>query len=396
MRTVLYGFLGIIISLFVTSGCSVCCDEEEKLSFSKEKKEVHKLFLTEYLWSDQVATAVDYNQYTTPMQLVNGLRVNPPDKWSYALTQQEYEAMQNQETKGFGFFYNQNYEILNVIDGSPAQNKLQRGDRILKINDQNITYETLLSAKESGASTLFTLLRDGNSIDINLTAIDYGYTVTRSRIIEQNGKKIGYIQYDSFTESSSQELEAVFTTFKQNEINELVVDLRYNGGGLLYVASALLDNITNAYPSQRQLYLDWNDNYESNNADYRFESIDTQDGNELTMQKVYFLVTKDSASASEAVINALVPYLGSNNVITIGNNTHGKPVGMGGVTFKGSDNYYFLINFYVKNNDGITTSFDGIAPTCSVEDNPAYQLGDQNETMLATALYYIQNGNCPN
>jgi len=110
------------------------------------------------------------------------------------------------------------------------------------------------------------------------------------------------------------------------------------------------------------------------------------------MHRVFFLVTKSSASASEAVISALAPYFGADNIISVGDDTHGKPVGMSGKVYE--QNYYFLINFFVRNNAGDTTSFDGIPTTCTAEDDLAHMMGDENESMLNTALYYIENGSC--
>jgi C-terminal processing protease CtpA/Prc len=110
------------------------------------------------------------------------------------------------------------------------------------------------------------------------------------------------------------------------------------------------------------------------------------------MKRVTFLVTKGSASASELVISALKPYLGDANVITIGDATHGKPVGMAGKAYR--NNYYFLINFYVKNNAGKTTPLDGIPATCTAEDDLTHLMGDPEETMLKTALHYLDTGIC--
>jgi len=201
------------------------------------------------------------------------------------------------------------------------------------------------------------------------------------------------VRYDAFTSSSITEIEEAFDTLHQHGIDELVIDLRYNGGGSVETASVLMDNITNAYPGQRQLYLDWNDRYKHYNESYFFEGSDKQDGNELDMQRVYFLVTEHSASASELVINALKPYLGESNVITIGDYTHGKPVGMSGRSY--GDNYYFLINFIVRNDDGDTVPFSGIVPTCSAIDDITHVMGDPEESSLATALYHIVNNQCP-
>jgi hypothetical protein len=124
----------------------------------------------------------------------------------------------------------------------------------------------------------------------------------------------------------------------------------------------------------------------------QFEDAELQDGNELNMKRVFFLTSKSSASASEAVISALVPYLGIDNIITVGDATHGKPVGMNGKTY--GINYYFLINFFVRNNAGETSGFEGIPPTCTADDDLTHFMGDANEIMLKTALYYIETGSC--
>ena len=116
------------------------------------------------------------------------------------------------------------------------------------------------------------------------------------------------------------------------------------------------------------------------------------EANDLNMKRVIFLVTRSSASASELVISALKPYLGETKVVTIGDATHGKPVGMSGRSY--GSNYYFLINFLVRNNAGETTSFNGIPATCTAEDDITHIMGDIEETMLKTALHYIDTGSC--
>ncbi|HIP62497.1 MAG TPA: hypothetical protein EYG98_08055, partial [Sulfurovum sp.] len=253
------------------------------------------------------------------------------------------------------------------------------------------THSILSNASSSlGSVATFTLLRDGNQIQVSVVPREYTFKVSLSKIINQNSKKIGYFRYDSFTSASTYEIENAFTIFHDANIDELVIDMRYNGGGSINTASILLDNITNAYLGQRQVYLDWNDNYQYKNSTYHFD--DETDGNELSMQRVFFLTTENSASASELVISALRPYLGDSNIITIGSKTHGKPVGMSGRVY--GNNYYFLINFFVRNHADETTSFDGISVTCSAEDDITHAMGNANETMLSSALYYIQHGVC--
>lgn len=372
---------------------SVIGEGEEDLSLA-EKEFLHQLFLTEYLWFEQVPSNIDYAKYAEPQSMIDALRVDPPDVWSFTMTQDEYENYNNQKTVGFGFGYRSDFTIYLVRINAPVYDLLYRGDEILEINGEAVTDTLIKEASQNlNTSSTFTVLRDGSEKDVTVTPREYTFNVSLGEIITQGTKKVGYLRYDSFTESSVAEFESIFTTFHHENIDELVIDMRYNGGGSVAAASALLDNINNAYPGQRQMYLDWNFNYQQNNSSYTFEDTDLQDGNELTMSRVFFLTTKGSASASEAVINALVPYLKAENIITVGDVTHGKPVGMTGRTY--GINYYFLINFFVRNNAAETTSFDGIPVTCTAEDDLTHLMGDANENMLKTALNYIETGVCP-
>ncbi|WP_309498589.1 S41 family peptidase [Sulfurovum sp.] len=389
----LFLFILSIVLLLNSCGSGASSDDEVQVFSLDEKEFLHTLFLSEYLWFDQVEENVDYNLFMRPQEMINALRIDPPDQWSFAMTEQAYEDYSNQKTTGFGFDYINDFLIYLVRINAPAYGKLFRGDQILQINGEAVS-QTLISAASQNLNVpaTFTLLRDGTQIDVTVTPIEYSFNVSLGKIITQGTQKVGYLRYDSFTESSVAEFERIFTTFNDEDIDELVIDIRYNGGGSIVTASALLDNISNAYAGQRQMYLDWNENYKQNNSSYTFEDVDMQDGNELTMKRVFFLTSKSSASASEAVINALVPYFTTSNVITVGDDTHGKPVGMSGRSY--GLNYYFLINFYVRNNENETTSFDGIPVTCSAEDDLTHMLGDENETMFKTALNYMATGVC--
>jgi C-terminal processing protease CtpA/Prc len=369
------------------SGGSIIAKPPSESFPQAEKDFVYRLFTTEYLWYDEVSSNVDYSAFDTPQALINGIRV-PQDKWSFMVTEEEYENSVNQKTAGFGFRYKDDFMVLQVLINAPAYHQLYRGDQILEINGETVTQENLAKASQNlNIESTFTVLRSG--VDTNVTIIprEYTFNVTMGKILANT--TIGYLRYDSFTGTSVNEFETEFTKFKENNITDLIIDLRYNGGGSVDVASALLDNITNQYSGKRQAYLDWNENYQSKNSTIYFGDLEP---NDLDMKRVTFLVTKGSASASELVISALKPYLGDANVITIGDATHGKPVGMAGKAY--GSNYYFLINFYVRNNAGETTSLDGIDATCTAEDDLTHLMGDPEETMLKTALHYLDTGNC--
>jgi len=375
--------------LFNACGSNSTTDQQPFTQLEKEF--VHNLFLTEYLWYDEVTSNVDYTQYTTQGSMIDDLRVTPPDVWSFTMTKDEYEEYVNQEASGFGFGYTSNFQIYLVRIDAPAYGKLLRGDQIVAINGEEATDTLLRTASENlNIATTFTLLRNGTLLDVEVTPSIYTFKSTLGKVIDEDSKKVGYLRYDSFTSTSAAELETEFTKFKYANIDELVIDLRYNGGGSVSVASILLDNISNAQAGERQVYLDWNENYKYYNSTYYFS--DEVEANDLDMKRVFFLITKNSASASELVISAIKPYLGEANVITVGTETHGKPVGMSGRVY--GENYYFLINFFVRNNAGDTTSFEGIPATCTAADDLSHLMGDKEETMLKTALYYIETDNC--
>ena len=352
---------------------------------TNEKSFVNDLFHTEYLWFDEVVD-VDYNSYETPQSLIDALRVTQ-DKWSFSMTESEYEDMVNQTTAGFGFGYTADFTLYLVRINAPAWGKLQRGDRLLEVNGEAVSQENISQASENlNVTSTFTVLRNGSEVSVALAPSEYSFNVTAGEVLSGN---VGYLRYDAFTSTSVAEFETQFTAFKAAGITDLVVDLRYNGGGSVDVASILLSNFTNRYPGERQVYLDWNVNYQSKNSSYYFDEVES---NDLDMSRVIFLVTQNSASASEMVISALQPYLGATNVVTIGDVTHGKPVGMNGRSY--GSNYYFLINFIVRNDDGVDSPLTGIETTCDAEDDLTHLRGDPEETMLKTALHYIDTGSC--
>jgi len=357
-----------------------------------EKEFLHHLFLTEYLWFDQVPSNVDYAKYTSRQAMIDDLKFSQLDRWSFVLTAQEYNQMTEDKTEGFGFGFTPEFKVFLVRIDSPAYGVLQRGDTILEVNGEPVSADAIIQAKKRlGKPSTFTVSRNGETIQLSLTPRQYHYKVTSGKILNAGSKKVGYLRYDSFSSSSVSEFENEFTKFKQANVNELIVDLRYNGGGSVAVASALLDNISSQFHGRRQAYLDWNENMKNKNENINFS--DEIEPNDLTMRRVVFLVSQNSASASEMVISALKPYLGDRNVITIGDRTHGKGVGMEGRV--SGENFYFLINFYVRNDRGEAVGLEGIAPTCAVGDPVSRPMGDPAEPLLATALFYVAHNRCP-
>jgi len=370
----------------------------EDLKFHRE--ELYHLFQTEYFWASETAKDIDYTSYTSPQALIDDLRYSK-DRWSFAITKKEYEDISSQKSGGFGFICQDvtaGCHVVYVRIDSPVDKiGLKRGDIITKINHQHATNALIHNIGQEQQEELVTLkiLRQNTHerCSAKVTPREYTYKVVLDKIMETNEHhKVGYFRLDSFLggKEITQQIDLAFDKFKKESISKLIIDLRYNGGGSVDIASKLLNKLTHKKDSQPQFTLAWNDEYKHNDEIYRFKTEE----NSLDAEQIIFLTTQNSASASELVISAMKPYLGERNVIQIGERTHGKPVGMSGKV--DSDYYYFIINFVVKNSLGFYDYFDGLKVTdgCEVDDDPYHEMGDRNESMLKTALKYIDTGSC--
>jgi len=362
---------------------------------AEEKSFLYNLFLTDYFWAEYTPQDFDYSPYTEPQAMIDALKYSPLDRWSFTFTVDNYDSFNAQSTFGFGF-YPKYDEVGNIIVAyidinAPAEIAgIQRGDIITTINGEPATEELFYSAQdERGKVGVFGINRGGESITVAVAAQYYSYRVSFGNMIKTPaGEDVAYLRFDSFTENATDELEPIFTKFKLSNVQKMVIDMRYNGGGSINTASILLDKLVRERDNQTQFTTIWNSSYSINNETYTFET----DDNSLDLKQVIFLVTEDSASASELVINSLsASYLGV-DVVLVGSTTHGKPVGMSGALY--NNNVYYLINFTLANGDGFSNYFNGLPVNCPIEDDFKHDLGDVNEVMLKEALYYIDNGSC--
>lgn len=359
---------------------------------SQEKSYLYNLFLTEYYWSDTTPQPFDSTPYTEPQPMIDALKNASVDRWSVALTRQQYDDFTTQKTSGFGFGYTDDFVIYLTHINSPADIAgLRRGDKIVTVDGKPASNELIDKAsKNLNVVTHFGIDRDGVPTKLDITAQEYRYNVSSySLLTTANGSKVGYFRFDSFSDAATDEIDNAFNYFASQSVDKLIIDLRYNGGGSVNTASILLDKLGRPYNGKMQFKLAWNEQNTDKDETLFFDSLDS---NSLTLNKLVFLTTSSSASASELTINAMKPYMKS-NVAVIGTTTHGKPVGMSGRT--NGSYIYFLINFVVQNSVGFYDYFNGIAPECNVlDDDYAHQLGDPNEALLKKALYYIDNSHC--
>lgn len=354
----------------------------------------------EYLWNSGLPAVVDVSAYDSPEATLVALR-NEADHWSYIQDSTAYDNyFQSGEVLRYGFLYsyadnNTAFQVYNVETNSPMEAAgLLRGDKITAIGGYTVAQIigdgeiADLAFGESNDSTpvLFTFLRDGTEQNLTVSKGSYTVdTVQTYQVLERpNGSKVGYLLFNAFLSTSYDRLKTAFAHFASEGVDELVVDLRYNGGGLVSTATHLGSLIDRDLSARIFAKVVDNDPATASAAYFGYT-----EENSLDLQRVYFLTKGNTCSASELVINGLKPYT---EVVTIGADTCGKPYGM--LPYEFCDKTLSLITYKFANANDESYENGGIAPTCQAEDDPSYPLGDENEASMAAALYYMENQEC--
>ena len=406
-----------------------------------------------YLWYDEVpdldpnsiVDRVDYfDALKTDRRTASGAFV---DEFHFSQDTAEYEARQSGEASaGFGARFA-------VIEGSPprdirvaytqsngpasAAGGLLRGDKILTVDgidainggstdaELDIIIDGLFPPL-AGTEVAFTVLgTDGAERDVTLTSADVvEQPVTTTSVIDVDADtKVGYVHFTTFSPFSSE--EAIVSAMQEMEtagVDDLVLDLRYNGGGLLAVAAQVGFMVAGDDASSGKTFdrLTFNDKNPTTNpvtgqtltpTPFIGQSIGFDESllaegialPELDLERVFILSTGGTCSASEAVINGLRGI--DVEVILVGSQTCGKPYG-----FYPTDNCgetYFTVQFRGANDKGFGDYADGFLPDdgpngfgvtvpgCTIADDYEGQLGEETEPFLAAALQFAADGSCP-
>ncbi len=354
-----------------------------------------------YFWNTELPPAVNAASYNSPEALLEALRFRPLDgRFSYIGARDTEEAYYS-DSQFIGFGFSNSYDglglrALQVFPDSPAaETGLRRGDRITAINDQSVvalaangSLGAALGPSQEGYTIRFRYERaDGTVSDATMSkrAVTIP-TVSELNVYEVDGRKVGYLFFRNFVTPSRQALDDAFAALRDVGATELVLDLRYNGGGLVSVAQHL-GSLIGGTRTDGQVFAEYFHNSRNafRNEVKRFEPK----ANALPLQRLVVITTGGSASASELVINALRPFI---PVTTVGTTTYGKPVGQYGITF--CDKVLYPVAFTLRNALGQGDFFDGIAADCTAADDADHQLGDPAEASLSEALTVMRTGQC--
>jgi hypothetical protein len=205
----------------------------------------------------------------------------------------------------------------------------------------------------------------------------------------QNGRRMGYVFVKDMISQVEPNLSSLMAGFRTQGIQELVLDLRYNGGGLVTVGGNVASYASGA-PANGQVYarLLHNDLNSGRNRDFPFTNPGAWNG----FSRVYVLTGARTCSASEQVINGLRGV--GVNVVSVGDTTCGKPVGFNPVD-DGWGTTYSVVNFEGVNARNEGRYFDGLVATCAVAEDFSRPIGDLSDPLLVAAAHHVDNGACP-
>jgi len=356
-----------------------------------------------YFWYKLMPVVVK-TDYSNPADLLKAMEYKVLDRWSFVQTYNEYVAQSEGSFVGHGIsmgldLTKKTVRIAQIYNKSPLYSKgVRRGWIIKKLNGSDLAtvfinkdtaaYNRLIGASKEGVTNTF-LFQTPEGKDSTITSTKASFilnTVIIADTLHLKSGITGHLVFDQFIPLADLELKNAFQYFSQNNIKDLIVDLRYNGGGDLSVLINLASYVAGASKfSTPFLKLTFNDKNTASNVTYKFNTVSYP----LSIRKLIVITTRETASASEDFINGLKPVF---DVKCIGDTTNGKPVGMVPIPYK--KNYmFFPISFSLVNSANQGEFYNGFAPEKFVSDDIAHDWNDRNEACFREAIYYLEHGN---
>ena len=404
----------VAITLTIFSSCNKEVEDAQTAvnTEDKVKTAIINSMREWYFWTGQMPQTINPANYASNNELLAAIIHKPLDRWSYLTTQEAFNRAFTGQNAGHGFGWgfdeNEHLYILFVYKEAPAgKDGWERGWRVMEINNKPIAqyktangYDFQIGPNTPGLTNSFKFkLPDGIEVTRTIDKQDYqSNSVLLNTVFEAGDKKIGYWVYNSFraspnavpANSMSFEVDNAFNYFQAQNVNELIIDLRYNGGGSVAVTRQILNYLAPSSSNGNVMYTNTH-NFQKTNQN---NSVSFAKKGSLNLPRLFVITSRSSASASELLINVLEPYM---EVILIGANTYGKPVGsfpLSGYNRTLLENNVELvpITFSIANKNGRAEYFDGFPVRILAADDPAKNWGDPTERRLKAALDYILTG----
>ena len=375
-----------------------------------------------YLFPELLPATVDIASYATAEELLDALtataRAQGKDRYFSYLTTKSAENSLLGEGQFVGFGFRSRTDagnrpfILDVFEGSPAADAgLQRGDEAIAVDqgsgfvpvaqslaDGVTSFTDLLGAAEAGVQRGLRLLRNGQAIEVQMTkrtvTIDPVPDSFGTRILPVDGTTgVGYLNLRSYISTADPQLRTAFQTFRTQDVRDFIVDLRYNGGGLVSTAE-LVDNLLGGDRTSTdiQYSIVHSANKSGQDSTVRFQP----QSQSVRPVRVAFLTTDATASASEINVNAMQAWV---EVAIVGSDTYGKPVGQLAFDLANScPDRLRLVTFKTVNANGASDYYDGLASSmrfaCAASDTLNAPMGDPADGLTQAALQWINTGAC--
>ena len=354
-----------------------------------------------YFWYSLMPVVVK-TDYKDPYTLLEAMRYKVLDRWSFVQTYDQFLAQNAGTFVGHGISMGldptNQVRIAQIYSNSPLYSKgVRRGWIVKKLNGTDLApifiandgtaYSNLIGPSTAAVTNTF-IFQTPSGKDSTIVSTKASFTLNTVLLADTLHLKsgiTGHLVFDEFIPPSNQELQSAFTFFNQNNIKDLIVDLRYNGGGDIGVLTNMASYIAGAAKLNSVfLTLTFNDKNSASNRSYNFNAVPSP----VSITRLMVITTRGTASASEDFINGLKPLV---DVRCIGDTTNGKPVGMIGIPYQ--TNYMLWpISFSLVNSAGAGDFYKGIAPEKYVPDDITHDWNDRSETCLRESIYYLEHG----
>lgn len=414
MRKLVLMFLiaGLVAACGGGSSAGTVVAVPDECSNTSQKEFVRDVLYAWYLWNDMLPANINVENYSSPEDLVTRVTRDfgpvdsngqPLDRFSFVNSAQADAAFFGEgQYEGFGFsrrtVATDDVRLVRVFVDSPAgTGGLARGQRILSLNGRTIAD---LEANEG----IDAFLDANDTVDFEMRRLDgseFTATITRDivtinpvpqwRTIDAGGgRMVGYLELATFISTADPVFATVFADFQAANVTEVIIDLRYNGGGLVSTAELLGDYFGGLIAENLTFSrTEFNaDRAGDNNSEEFFE----RRGQSLSLSSLVVIASQGTASASELVTNSMIPFA---DVQIVGDRTFGKPVGQIGIEF--CEKIVRPTSFRTVNADGDGDYFDGLplGAGCDAADDLNIPVGDDTDPNIVKALGYLNTGACP-